>query len=51
MPKRQDRFFREFLKHENGWQNPDPRSEEQQAVDYLEKLIGEFSDCATVSAR
>jgi hypothetical protein len=38
--ERQDKFFREFLKHENGWQNPDPRSEEQHAADYIQKLIG-----------
>ncbi|HLP76819.1 MAG TPA: hypothetical protein VK327_07860, partial [Candidatus Paceibacterota bacterium] len=36
----QERFFSEFLKHENGWQNPDPRSEEQRAADYLQNLIG-----------
>lgn len=36
----QEKFFSEFLKHEQGWQNPDPRSEEQHAADYLQNLIG-----------
>lgn len=36
----QDKFFREFLKHEEVWQNPDPRTEEQHAADYLQNLVG-----------
>ncbi|HYG35621.1 MAG TPA: hypothetical protein VEC99_12595 [Clostridia bacterium] len=36
----QAKFFREFLKHENGWQDPDPQTEAGRAADYLRNLTG-----------
>jgi hypothetical protein len=36
----QEEFFREFLKNEKGWQNPDPRTEAEHAADYLRNLTG-----------
>ena len=36
----QEQFFTEFLKHEKGWQNPDPRTESEHAADYLRNLTG-----------
>jgi len=36
----QEKFFKEFLKNEKGWQNPDPRTETEYAADYLRNLTG-----------